>query len=101
MSNFEFIKIKTDKVLESRSSYLVKPNAERWKNFPPCCLPESYLNLLERVKEFRIYEDDIILTGYPRSGTTRVAEMIWLMVNDFDFKKANQLVTDDRVPGLE
>lgn len=101
MSNFEFIKVETDKVLELRSKYLVKPIARRWKNFPPCCLPESYLNVLERVKEFKIYEDDIILTGYPRSGTTMVAEMIWLIANNFDFEKANHLVTDDRVPGLE
>lgn len=56
---------------------------------------------LSKIKEFEVFEDDVFLTGYPRSGTTFVAEMLWLMMNNFDFDKATSMVTDDRVPGLE
>lgn len=56
---------------------------------------------LSKIKEFEVFEDDVFLTGYPRSGTTIVAEMLWLMMNNFDFDKATSMVTDDRVPGLE
>lgn len=64
-------------------------------------MPKPFLDVLEKVKNFKVNDDDIFLTGYPRSGTTVVAEMMWLMANNFDFEKANRLVTDDRVPGLE
>lgn len=101
MSNFEITKIDNENLSSSHSNFLVKPKDPRWQNFPPCFVPKPFLKTLEKVKSFTVYDDDIFLTGYPRSGTTIVAEMIWLMANNFDFEKAKVLVTDDRVPGLE
>lgn len=80
---------------------LVKPTAEKWKNFPPTAIPFLMSDTLEKVKNFEVFEDDIFLTGFPRSGTTITAEMMWLIANNFDFEKATRLVTDDRVAGLE
>jgi Sulfotransferase domain len=100
MSNFELKEIKSRSTVFG-SNYWVKPIDNRWKNFPPCFMPKPLVDVLEKVKNFKVNEDDVILTGYPRSGTTVVAEMMWLVVNGFDFERANQLVTDDRVPGLE
>lgn len=74
---------------------------ERWKNFPICCLEKETEKHLSKIKHFQLFDDDILLTGYPRSGTTIVAEILWLIVNNFDFYKATSLITDDRVPGLE
>jgi Sulfotransferase domain len=81
--------------------FLVKPKDEKWKNFPPCSVPKQFLDVLDKVKDFQVFDDDVFLTGYPRSGTTIAAEMLWLIANNFDFEKATSLVTDDRVPGLE
>lgn len=51
----------------------------------------------EKVKKFELLESDVILTGYNRSGTTMVSEMIWLLKNNFDFAKATSEVNDDRM----
>lgn len=82
-------------------SFYATPKDERWKNFPPCFLPFPYLEVLPKVKSCKVYQDDVFVTGFPRSGTTLVSEMLWLIVNNFDFEKAAKLVTDDRVVGLE
>ncbi|CRL02069.1 CLUMA_CG015599, isoform A [Clunio marinus] len=99
MGNFEIIEQPTgDRMM---GGGLVKPKDERWKNFAPCMVSKDAVNCLEKVKSFEIFLDDIILTGYPRSGTTIVAEMLWLIASNFNFDKAKQLVTDDRVALLE
>lgn len=79
----------------------VKPIETRWEKFSACVVPKRTLGKLNDVKKFTVFEDDVLLAGYPRSGTTILAEMIWLMLNDFDFTKAKLQKTDDRVPGLE
>lgn len=90
-----------DSTLKAFPTSLIKPFDDKWKNFTPCCIPNSFAQTLGKIKEFEVFEDDVFLTGYPRSGTTIAAEMLWLMMNNFDFDKATSLVTDDRVPGLE
>lgn len=82
-------------------SFNASSTDEKWKNFPPCFLPFPFLEVLQKVKKCKIFDDDILITGFPRSGTTVVSEMVWLMVNNFDFEKAAKLVTDDRIAGLE
>lgn len=81
---------------------LVSPTDQLWKNFEPCALPSIVPDsVLKIIKNFKFYEDDILLTGYLRSGTTIMAEMLWLLAHNFDFEKATSLITDDRVAGLE
>jgi hypothetical protein len=101
MSHFEVTEVSSKLGNAFASIYSVKPTNVKWKDFPACVIPKPLADTLEKVKHFKVFDDDIFLTGYPRSGTTIVAEMIWLMANNFDFAKANTLVTDDRVPGLE
>ena len=100
MSDFQVIELNSnfDKHFKKVQ---VKPVEERWKDFPPCVLLKQWSDRLEFIKKFEVYEDDIFLTGFPRSGTTIVAEMIWLIANNFDFAKALTVETDDRFPGLE
>lgn len=79
----------------------VKSKDEKWKDFPACTLPNDFIESLENLKSLTIYEDDVILCGFPRSGTTLMQEMIWLLVNDFNFEKAKSVITDRRFPLLE
>lgn len=81
--------------------YLVRPKDKQWNDFPATFLPFNFLKILDKVKSFQVNDDDIFLTGFPRSGTTLIGEMVWLIANQFDFDKAASLVTDDRVVGLE
>ncbi|KAF5302063.1 hypothetical protein FQR65_LT08613 [Abscondita terminalis] len=52
------------------------------------------------IKEFSIRNTDVILSGYPKSGTTWAQEMIWLIMNDLDYEGAKTFV-DARVPIIE
>lgn len=79
----------------------VKRMDAKWKDFPAAVLPNDTVKHLERIKSFKIYKDDVLLCGYPRSGTTLMQEMIWLIVHDFDFEGAKKEITDKRFPMLE
>ncbi|KAF5307586.1 hypothetical protein FQR65_LT18385 [Abscondita terminalis] len=56
--------------------------------------------MLKNVKQLQIRDSDVFLLGYPKSGTTWAQEMIWLILNDLDYKGAKAFV-DERVPVLE
>jgi hypothetical protein len=79
----------------------VKRKDEKWREFPACVLPRDTVKYLEKIKNLKVHEDDVFLCGFPRSGTTLMQEMIWLIVNDFDFKGAKSEITDKRFPLLE
>jgi hypothetical protein len=80
---------------------MMKSKDEKWKNTSFCALTSGFVDNYENVRNLDVYEDDIFLLGFPRSGTTLMQEMIWLIVNDFDFLKAKSSVTDLRFPFLE
>lgn len=84
-----------------RKNCLIKPKDKRWEGFPAIFVPFYYLESLDKIKNFQVFDDDIFLTGFPRSGTTLIGEMVWLIANQFDFEKAASLVSDDRIFGLE
>lgn len=79
---------------------LIKDKDEKWKNTSFVTTSEFIKNI-ENVKKFKVFEDDVFLLGYPRSGTTLMQEMIWLILNDFNFEKARSEVTDKRFPFFE
>lgn len=93
------IKEADEKLIETE--FWVKPTDKRWENFPPCLESKEIAELLPGIKQLKFLTDDILLTGYPRSGTTVMAEMIWLLTNNFDFERARSVITDVRFPGLE
>lgn len=43
---------------------------------------------LDSVKKLEIREDDTFVIGYPKSGTTWVEEIVWLLQNNLDYEKA-------------
>ncbi|XP_014242638.1 sulfotransferase 1C1-like [Cimex lectularius] len=57
---------------------------------PPgkCLMPETYLDQSERIRNLRVRPDDVWVITYPKCGTTWTQEMVWLMMNDFDFDLA-------------
>ena len=75
-------------------------NSKKWEH-SQVALKTGILKNLLSVRNFKIFNDDIFLLGYPRSGTTRMSEMIWLMANNFDVERAWREVTDIRFPFFE
>ncbi|KAF5307587.1 hypothetical protein FQR65_LT18386 [Abscondita terminalis] len=58
------------------------------------------LEVFKAIREFPVRNTDVFLAGYPKSGTTWLQEMIWLIVNDLDYEGAKKFV-DERVPIIE
>ncbi|XP_044758929.1 uncharacterized protein LOC123316773 [Coccinella septempunctata] len=70
-------------------------------------LPTRYTTTRRIVKygselyNFKPRTEDIWLIGYPRSGTTLTQEILYLLGNDLDYKKARAIIMDERFPFLE
>lgn len=67
---------------------------------PAVCAPAIFEDI-ERIKNFEVHEDDVFLCGFPRSGTTFMQEMIWLILHDFDFETAEEIDAYNRSQWFE
>lgn len=66
-----------------------------------CILPQKYRDLAEKVKNFKVRSDDVYLCSVPRTGSTWLSEILWLLANDLDFEKARSAVQQVRTPTIE
>lgn len=71
-----------------------------WKN-RYCSLADTFQAVLERVHNFEVREDDVWIVTSTKCGTTWAQEMTWLIMNNFDFAKANEIDLTIRSPFLE
>ena len=60
-----------------------------------------YKEWAEKIKNFEVFEDDIWLVTYPKSGTTWSQEMISLLKNGLDYDTAAKTMLHERFPFLE
>jgi Sulfotransferase domain len=56
---------------------------------------------LEKIKKLKVYEDDIWVVTFPKTGTTWTQEMVWLLNNDLDYETALKIKQMERFPYLE
>nr|QNH68008.1 sulfotransferase-like protein 1 [Brachionus koreanus] len=61
-------------------------------------LPEFLAKSLEKFKQFQVRQDDVWIVSFPKSGTTWVQELVYLIENECDFKKATQDSIENRSP---
>uniref|UniRef100_A0A182QHY4 Sulfotransferase domain-containing protein n=1 Tax=Anopheles farauti TaxID=69004 RepID=A0A182QHY4_9DIPT len=68
------------------------PKGDGSRTGPPayCVLNENYKAFAERIHNFTVYEDDLWIVTAPKCGTTWTQEMMWLLDNDLDYKKASE-----------
>lgn len=94
---------KSHQLVTSKNQLLlvVKNKDEKWKNFRETYFLPEFNFFVDKYKNFEIRDDDIILSGFPRSGTTRAQEMVWLIQNDCDFQAALEHESDVRCPYFE
>lgn len=65
------------------------PLGPDWK-FEPCTLRGNYPENSEKYKNFQVRSDDVWITSYPKTGTTWTVEMVWLLLNNYDFEKSKE-----------
>jgi sulfotransferase len=67
-----------------------------------CVLLKKYQETCaKRVKNFKVYDDDVWVVSFPKCGTSWTIEMVWLIINNMDFEMAKKINADDRFPFLE
>lgn len=66
-----------------------------------CVLPKRYKDISEQVKNFKVHSDDVYLSSYPRTGSTWLSEILWLLANNLDYEKAGSTLHYVRNPLLE
>ncbi|CAG9829241.1 unnamed protein product [Diabrotica balteata] len=63
--------------------------------------PSGYERQAHDFYNFVARPSDIFVISFPRSGTTWTQEMVWLLSNNLDYKKASQVNLKERFPFLE
>lgn len=67
-----------------------------------CIMTEKFANnYMKKIKEMEIYEDDVWICTWMKSGTTWAQEMIWLLNNNLDYKKARDIPLIQRFAFIE
>ncbi|ELU09282.1 hypothetical protein CAPTEDRAFT_151859 [Capitella teleta] len=57
--------------------------------------------LLDDIWDFSLRTDDIIVCSFPKSGTTWLQEIVYLIMNDLDVQKAQSANIEARFPYIE
>ncbi|XP_060527549.1 luciferin sulfotransferase-like isoform X2 [Cylas formicarius] len=63
-------------------------------------IPKKFTSIQEKITQWDVNDDDIWICSFPKTGTTWTQEMVWLIVNDLDFKGAEKNLLK-RSPQLE
>ncbi|KYN35407.1 Sulfotransferase 1C4 [Trachymyrmex septentrionalis] len=63
--------------------------------------PFRYIEQAEGFYNFKARSDDTWLLSHPRSGTTVMQELIWLLANDLNFDVAKKRLLTERFPFFE
>lgn len=66
-----------------------------------CVLPQKYREISAQIRDFEIRPDDVFMCSYPRTGSTWLQEMIWLLINDLNYDVAKNTIQQVRIPLLE
>ncbi|XP_020281656.1 sulfotransferase family cytosolic 1B member 1 [Pseudomyrmex gracilis] len=85
---------KLDKMFAAKPSFLrVSPGR--------CLLPPTFVFCAQKIRDFTVYEDDVWVISYPRTGSHLASEMIWCIGNDFNYESARNALFIMRCPLLE
>lgn len=71
-----------------------------WSKRKIVCFTEN-IEFLRKVHDLEVLSDDVWLVTCRKSGTTWMQELLWLVLNDFDFETAKKEHLEIRSPFLE
>ncbi|CAL1537993.1 unnamed protein product [Lymnaea stagnalis] len=75
-----------------------KPQLFRYRGF---VYPDFVVNDVKSIHQFDVREDDIWVVSFPKSGTTWVQEIVYLVNNGADFESAGAATIEERFPYFE
>ncbi|XP_017058803.1 luciferin sulfotransferase-like [Drosophila ficusphila] len=53
-------------------------------------IPRKYVELGDSIRSLPVFEDDVWMVSYPRTGSTWAQEMVWLLGHKLDYEAAEQ-----------
>uniref|UniRef100_T1II84 Sulfotransferase domain-containing protein n=1 Tax=Strigamia maritima TaxID=126957 RepID=T1II84_STRMM len=62
------------------------------------CFPKFGPQVINNLQHFKARDDDVCVVTFPKTGTTWVQEIVYLLMNDLDFEKANSIIRDTVFP---
>ncbi|XP_018321161.1 amine sulfotransferase [Agrilus planipennis] len=63
-------------------------------------LPLRYKDLAEDIENLEVYDDDVWVCSFPKTGTTWTQEIVWLLCNNLDYEGAKENI-GSRFPFLD
>lgn len=75
----QYIRVKADAILQKELPF---PSDYE---FSECFLPKMYLPLADRIENFRINSNDILVASFPKTGTTWTLNIVSYLMNNLDF----------------
>jgi hypothetical protein len=81
--------------------FRVKHLEGRWKDAPGFVLLDTLVENLEKIQKMEIHSDDVWIICMPKTVSTYLQEMIWLLNSDLDFEGAKRESIVNRVPDFE
>lgn len=66
-----------------------------------CIMPAKYRQFANRIRNLTVYEDDVWVVTFLKSGTTWTQEMVWLIDHDLDYNTASAVNLTERSVFLE
>jgi len=64
-------------------------------------LPEQIIGKLHEIKNFQFNKNDCICASFPKSGTTLLQEIVYLIQTNFDYESAKKIDISERFSFLE
>jgi len=64
-------------------------------------VPKDFIEHAKTIKDFKVRDDDVWISSFPKCGTTWTQEMVWCIMNSLDFETAKQRKLEQRVPHFE
>lgn len=82
---------------------LSRPNTSLGRDFDvkSCFMPTTFRQFADGIYHFDVKSDDVWVLGFPESGIRQIQEIVWLILNDYNFDKATITPLDERSPFLE
>lgn len=63
-------------------------------------MPKKFTAIHDKVNNWKVNDEDVWVVSFPKTGTTWTQEMVWLLINDLNYKAAEKNLLK-RSPQLE
>ncbi|XP_017774557.1 PREDICTED: sulfotransferase family cytosolic 1B member 1-like [Nicrophorus vespilloides] len=87
-------------LIRIRTKYFTNNYRKDYSVYNGFTMPEYFGKYFEEIQEMEVYDDDVWVTGFPKTGSTWTRETVWLIANDLDFDRADEGLPT-RFPYLE